>query len=118
MSNAATPEDASDPVARQVDAYNDRDIDAFLSCYAPDTVIEDAAGKVVMRGHDAMRTAYAEFFAASPNLHAEIATRIRIGDYVIDEERITGGRDPADEGRAVAIYHLAAGLIDHVRLIR
>jgi hypothetical protein len=26
-----------DPVERQVDAYNRRDIDAFLSCYAPPT---------------------------------------------------------------------------------
>ena len=65
-----------------------------------------------------MRTAYGELFIASPNLHAEIATRIRIGAYVIDEERITGRRDSADEVRVVAIYHVAGDVIDHVRLIR
>jgi hypothetical protein len=112
------PETVSDPVARQVDAYNRRDIDAFLSCYAPDTVIEDAAGTVVMRGQAAMRTAYSELFRTSPNLHAEIATRICIGAYVIDEERITGRRDSAHEVRVVAIYHVAVGVIDHLRLIR
>ncbi len=79
-------ENASDPVERQVDAYNRRDIDAFLSCYASNTAIEDAAGTVVMRGHEAMRSAYRELFLASPNLHAEITTRIRVGAYVIDEE--------------------------------
>jgi hypothetical protein len=116
MSDA--PMQASDPVERQVDAYNSRDIDAFLACYGPDIVIEDAAGSVLMRGEDAMRSAYAELFAASSNLQAEIAARIRIGAYVIDEERITGLRDSADEVRVVAIYHVAAGVIDHVRLIR
>jgi hypothetical protein len=51
-------------------------------------------------------------------LRAEITTRIRIGDYVIDEERITGRRGSSDDLRAVAIYHVANNLIDRVRLIR
>jgi hypothetical protein len=107
-----------DPVERQVDAYNRRDIDAFLSCYAPDTVIEDASGTAIMHGHDAMRAAYSELFRGSPNLRAEIATRIRVGEYVVDEERIIGRRGSTEETRVVAIYHVAAGVIDHVRLIR
>jgi len=108
----------ADPVERQVEAYNRRDIDAFLSCYAPDTVIEDTGGTVVMRGQDAMRATYSELFRASPDLQAEIATRLRVGEYVIDEERITGRRGAADEIRVIAIYHVKDGLIDHVQLIR
>jgi hypothetical protein len=108
----------ADPVERQVEAYNRRDIDGFLSCYAPDTVIEDATGTVVMRGHDAMRATYSELFRASPDLRAEIATRICVGEYVIDKERITGRRGSGDELRVVAIYHVANGMIDRVRLIR
>ena len=107
-----------DPVERQADAYNRRDIDAFLACYDPDTVIEDATGTVVMRGHEAMRTAYSDLFRESPKLHAEITTRIRVGDYIVDEERITGRRGSGDEVRVVVIYHVANDLIDHVRLIR
>lgn len=118
MSDAAMPENASDPVERQVDAYNRKDIDAFLSCYAPDTVVEDATGTVLMRGHEAMRTAYRDLFRGSPNLHAEISTRIRVGKYIVDDERITGRGSSAEELRAVAIYHIANDLIDHVRLIR
>ncbi len=107
-----------DPVERQVDAYNRRDIDAFLSCYALDTVIEDATGTVIVQGHDAMRAAYSELFRRSPNLRAEIATRICVGEYVVDEERIKGRRGSTEEIRVVAVYHVAAGVIDHVRLIR
>lgn len=107
-----------DPVERQVDAYNRKDIDAFLACYAPDTVIEDAAGTVVMRGHEAMRRIYGELFRASPDLRAEIATRIRVGEYVVDEERVTGRQGSTNEMRVVVVYHVANDVIDHVRLVR
>jgi hypothetical protein len=116
MSDAAMH--ASDPVERQVEAYNRRDIDAFLACYDADTAIQDATGSVVMQGHEAMRTVYSDLFRESPHLHAEIATRIRVGEYVIDEERITGGRGFTEEIHEVATYHLANDLIDHVRVIQ
>ena len=112
------PQNLSDPVKRQVDAYNRKDIDEFVACYSPDVVIEDATGAIVMRGHDAMRAAYSKLFRASPNLQAEIATRILVGEYVIDEERITGRRGSVAEIRVVAIYHVADDVIDHVRVIR
>ena len=31
-----------DPVADQLEAYNERDIDRFLSCYHPNVIIEDS----------------------------------------------------------------------------
>jgi hypothetical protein len=54
----------------------------------------------------AMRAAYSELFRATPNLHAEIATRIRVGDYIIDEERVTGRRGLNGDVRVVVIYHV------------
>ncbi len=110
--------ESNDPVALQVDAYNGRDLEAFLGCYSPNTVIEDAIGNVVMRGRDAMRAVYGELFRDSPNLHAEIATRIRVSDYVIDEEVVTGRLESPEPLRVAAIYHVAGDVIDHVRLIR
>ena len=107
-----------DPVAAQLAAYNALDIDAFMVCYTPDCVIEDGEGTRIMSGHTDMRPRYQALFANSPNLHCEIVSRIRIGDYVIDEERITG-RVP-DLRRAVVIYRVekASGLISHVRFLR
>jgi uncharacterized protein (TIGR02246 family) len=108
----------NDAVARQVSAYNRRDLDAFLECYAPDVVIENAKGDVVMEGRNAMRAAYGELFAESPELHVEIATRIRIGAYVIDEEIVIGRNGSPEALRVAAIYHVRDGAIDRVRLIR
>ena len=108
----------NDAVARQVSAYNRRDLNAFLECYAPDAVIENANGDVVMESRAAMRAAYSELFAESPALHVEIATRIRVGEYVIDEEVVTGRHGSPEAIRVAAIYHVRDGAIDHVRLIR
>jgi hypothetical protein len=105
-------------VERQLAAYNAHDVDAFMRCYAIDCVIEDGQGARLMSGHAEMRPRYEALFADSPRLHCEIASRVCIGDYVIDEENITG-RVP-ELRRAVVIYRIdrASGLISHVRFLR
>ena len=104
-----------DVVDRQVKAYNDRDIEAFVACYSNDVTVEDARGGVLMRGHEGLREEYGPFFRDNPKLHAEVRHRVVVGDYVVDEEEITGWQ--AEPVRAVAIYDVADGVIDHVRLI-
>lgn len=105
-----------DPVQAQLEAYNARDVERFVACYHPDVVIEDGAGNLLMRGHDAMRERYGPMFARYTELHCNIVNRIRINDYVVDEERITG-RSPGVES-AVAIYRVVDDLIVHVRFLR
>ena len=89
-----------------------------MRCYTQDCVIEDGSGARLLTGHAEMRPRYEALFASSPNLHCEIASRVCIGTYVIDEERITG-RVP-DLRHAVVIYRVdaASGLISHVRFVR
>lgn len=108
----------ADPVDAQLAAYNARDVDAFMACYTPDCAVDDGDGTRLLTGHAEMRARYQTLFASSPALHCEIVARMRIGDYVIDEERITG-RVP-DLRRAVVIYHVdqASSLISHVRFLR
>jgi hypothetical protein len=106
----------SDPVQAQLEAYNRGDVAAFLDCYADDCLVEDGDGKKLMQGRAEMEARYAQLFASSPTLNAEIINRIRIGKYVIDEERITG-RVPALR-HAVAIYRVENGKIAHIRFYR
>ena len=114
MEETQRPDNA---VERQERAYNAHDLDGFVACYADDVVLENADGAVVIRGRDAMREQYGRLFATCPDVHAEVLTRIRVGSYVIDEERVTGR--PEGEIHAVAIYRVAGdGLIDRVRLLR
>ncbi len=108
-----------DAVQQQLDAFNRRDLEAFLAAYAPDVVLEDGAGQVLMRGHDGMRAMYGPLFAQSPDLHAEVVNRIAVGDYVVDEERTTGFNFPGypSELHAAVVYRLAGGKIAQVRLL-
>ena len=104
-----------DPVDEHVQAYNARDLERFVACFSPDCVMEDARGTVVARGHADLRTHFGRLFAESPGLHCAVAHRVRVGEYVVDEERITG-RAGGDR-HAVVVSHVSGGLIDHQRFV-
>jgi hypothetical protein len=106
-----------DAVERQVEAYNAGDVDAFVACYAEEVAVEDAGGNVQANGREQLREDYAKLFERCPDLRAEISTRIRVGPYVVDEERVSG--HPAGDFHVVAVYRLDdEGLIDRVRFLR
>jgi hypothetical protein len=44
----------SDPVAEQLAAYNARDLECFLACYAPDVIVEDGSGARLMEDREAI----------------------------------------------------------------
>jgi hypothetical protein len=108
-------EATEDSVERQVRAYNEHDVDEFVACYAEAVVIEDADGSILVRGREQIRDHYGQIFDRLPDLHAEVVSRIRVGSYVIDEERVTGRAD--GDLHTAAVYHLDDGLIDHVRFL-
>ena len=105
------------PVQRQLEAYNKGDIDAYMANFAEDCVVEDGLGNVSMRGAEEMRRSYAKLFEAYPNQHCEILSRTSVGNWVLDEERITG-RAEGQETRCVAVYLVENGKIRHIRFLR
>jgi hypothetical protein len=104
-----------DVIDRQVDAYNARDIEGFVACYASDAVVEDGHSNVLMRGREAIRAEYEPFFRDFPSLHGEVVRRISVGGWTVDEEVITGWQ--ADPVAAVVAYHVADGQIERVLLL-
>jgi hypothetical protein len=106
----------SDPVDEHIQAYNERDLEQFVACFSADCVIEDARGIVLARGHEDLRSHFSRVFDESPRLHCELVHRARVGDYVVDEERITGRLGHDQHG--VVVSHVSDGLIDHQRFIR
>jgi hypothetical protein len=102
-------------IDKQVDAYNARDIDGFLACYASGAVVEDGHSNVLMRGREAIRAEYDPFFRDFPSLRGEVIQRISVGEWTVDEEVITGW-EPHPVNALVA-YHVSAGRIDRVLLL-
>ncbi|GAE34967.1 nuclear transport factor 2 family protein [Halalkalibacter akibai] len=111
--------DISIPAKKQLEAYNNRDIDAFMQCYTEDCVVEDGEGNILMTGAAAMRERYAKLFEESPELHCKLVSRIVVGNYVLDEENVTGSRGSSEMSHVVAVYRVTEdGLISHVRFLR
>jgi uncharacterized protein (TIGR02246 family) len=96
-------------VQRQLDAYNRRDLDAFLACYADDACLWRAPGTLTDRGRDALRERYRRRFDGAPALHATIVNRIVFDRFVVDHERVTGV--PEGMLEAVVTYEVVAGRI-------
>lgn len=109
---------AHDVVDQQIDAYNRRDIDGFVACYAVTARVVQPDGSPLASGRDEIRARYAELFEQSPDLRAAISNRIEVGSVVIDEERVTGFVLPGmpSEIHAAVVYRVADGLIQEAHL--
>lgn len=77
-------------VNKQIDAYNARKLDAFLSFYSDSNEAYLFPDSLLGKGKKEQRIVFDDLFANAPNLHIEIIKRICFGDYVIDHEIATG----------------------------
>ena len=103
---------AGDVVQRQLEAYNARDLDAFAATYSDDVrLYRMPTTQPSVSGKAQLRDVYRQRFA-SPNLHADVVTRIVLGNKVIDHERVVGIREQTVE--AVAVYEVEGELITTV----
>jgi hypothetical protein len=104
-------------VQAQVEAYNRRDLEGFLSFYADDAQIFDYPDHLLMSGKDPMRERYRKLFEPAPELHAAILHRIAFDRFVVDQEKVTGRQDGVPI-EAVAIYEVRDGRIVRVTFLR
>lgn len=101
---------AVDVVQRQVDAYNARDLRAFLATFSDGiSIYRMPASEPALKGKAALAEFYANERFNLPQLRADILDRIAMGNKVIDHERIHGVRAAPFE--AAAIYEVIDGLI-------
>ena len=94
--------------ARQLEAYNRADLDAFCACYHASVVVLEG-DRLVCEGIDALRERYRPKFegAASTPFGATVDTRLLAGDHCVDEERWwVEARDGRVEGRILVRYTL------------
>jgi hypothetical protein len=102
-------------VQKNLDAYNARDIDAFMNDYADDVKLYAYPNTLQTEGKTAMRKSYNEWFQRTPDLRAFVKKRIVIGNKVIDEEQVTANGKIIE---AVAIYEIENGKIIKVTFIQ
>lgn len=106
----APPSSAEGPVQRQLDAYNDHDLERFVAEYADDVEVFRMPGtEPVLSGKRALTEHYARNRFDKPGLHARLVARIVSGNIVVDHEDITGLSEQSIA--AVAVYKVEDGKI-------
>lgn len=101
----------------QLDAYNNRDIDAFIVPYSEDVKVYQFPDKLLYEGKATLRDQYARYFGMTPDLHVTLVNRIIQGNTVIDQEEVirVTGEEPA---KAIAIYKIVDDKISEVYFIK
>lgn len=104
-------------VARQLEAYNRRDLAAFVPCYTDDVVLEDGTAGVFAKGKAQLEERYAALFRDHPENRASVLARSIALPWVFEEELVErdqvspdGKRTPTKK-RVLVVYKLAGDLI-------
>lgn len=102
---------AENIVARQLDAYNAKDIDGFMACWAENAEIFAHPDVLLARGHDDIHARHVLRFQ-EPDLFAHLVSRIVMGNRVVDTELVTRNF-PEGLGQVdvVGIYEIEDSLI-------
>jgi hypothetical protein len=116
MAQKQTPEQI---IQTNLDCYNNRDIDGFMTSFSNDiTFYNYADNKPTAIGLEQVRKLYKELFDLSPNLHSTILRRITFDNKVIDHESIIGRRGSDEIFEIVLIYEVKGDKIFKVTAIR
>ena len=115
INNAKTTSNPESIVNKQLKTYNDRDIDAFVDTYSNDIKLYKFPDKLISEGHDAIRKQYGSMFKKTPDLNAQIANRMVLGNKVIDKEKVTAN---GNVFYAIAIYEVKNDKILKVTFIQ
>ena len=83
----------ADLAQRQLNAYNLRNIEAFLEPYADDVEVYNYPNTLLFKGKETMRTGYTQMFENTHNLHCELVGRISQGNVVMDKELVKKGEN-------------------------
>lgn len=107
-----------DIVDKQLAAYNNRDIEAFLATYHDDIEIYDFPNTLRFKGKEALKTSYGSKFAALKSLKAISLNRIVEGRFLTDHEQVYGCEHHVDDIsyklNVTVTYEVVEGLIKRV----
>ncbi len=104
-------------IQQQLDAYNKRDLEAWLATYAEDAQQFEFPATPLASGHAQIRARSAPRFQ-EPNLHARLLKRSVTDHIVVDHEEVTR-TFPEGPGRIelICIYEVRNGRIQNASFV-
>jgi hypothetical protein len=109
-----TPEQV---VQGQLEAYNLKDLEAFLSFYSDDIKAFNFPEREIFSGKNAMRRGYESFFTENPGAQCEVQQRMIMGNTIIDHEKIFN-LAKGNILEAMVIFKIEKGKIHRIYFIR
>lgn len=98
-------------VQQQLEAYNARDIDAFMQWWAEDCCYYGFPDQLLAKGAAEIRERHLVRFREA-NLHGRLITRLCVDDLVIDQEVVTRSfPEGPGEVDVIALYEVEGGKI-------
>ncbi len=98
----------------RMQAYNDHDLDVFLSTYAEDVEIFTYPDRSLGKGKKRIKNLFEEMFQEA-SLRVDIHHQIAKDSYVINHETVVSGDETTEY---VSIYEVRKGRIQSVRFVR
>lgn len=109
--NLSKLSDVEFPVQKQLEAYNARDIEAFMQWWAHDCEYYEFPSRLLASGANEIRERHVARFSEA-NLSGKLITRISVGNMVVDQEVVTCTfPDGPGEIDVIAIYEVENGKI-------
>jgi hypothetical protein len=96
-----------------IDAFNARDVDRVVDCFSADAAMQNEPGTIYAQGAEAIKAHFGRFLPKSPNVHAEIVSRINVGSWVVQEEHGSGLvlEEPVPDFFIISAYRVEDGKI-------
>lgn len=105
------PKDTAYPVQMQLEAYNAKDIDAFMEWWADDCDYYAFPSTLLAKGASDIKARHIERFK-EPNLFGKLLSRSVVGNLVVDYETVTRTfPEGAGVVDVICIYEIADGKI-------
>ena len=104
---------------RQLEAYNQSDLEAFVACYHPEVRVYEGES-LVCEGRRAFRERYRRLFEDF-TFGGEVDERIYVDQHCVDKEawwRIDPESGERSEGEILVSYQAIEGLIGVVRFLK
>jgi len=101
----------------QLDAYNKRDIEAFLKPYSENVKVYAFPDQLLYEGKAKMREEYTAMFSQLPDLNCKLINRIVLNNKVIDHEEVVF-KTSQPKVYAIAVYTITDGKISEVRFMQ
>ncbi len=81
-----TPEET---VKANVEAYNAKDVAAFVATYAADAKFCKIDGTVLLANRETIAAFHQKFFDGNPSAHCVITQHVAMGPFVVDHQQIS-----------------------------